>query len=100
MKNREIARIFSEIADILEIKEDNVFKIRAYRKAALNLEGLTRDLAELSHKELLEIPGVGQDLAAKVEEYLATGAVAAHDRLKGEIPAGVFALRQSAKHRF
>jgi len=92
MKNREIARIFSEIADILEIKEDNVFKIRAYRKAALNLEGLTRDLAELSHKELLEIPGVGQDLAAKVEEYLATGAVAAHDRLKGEIPAGVFAL--------
>jgi len=92
MKNREIARIFSEIADILEIKEDNVFKIRAYRKAALNLEGLTRDLAELSHKEFLEIPGVGQDLAAKVEEYLATGAVAAHDRLKGEIPAGVFAL--------
>jgi DNA polymerase (family X) len=92
MKNREIARIFSDLADILEIKEDNVFKIRAYRKAALNLEGLTQDVAELSHKELLEIPGVGQDLAAKIEEYLQTGSVAMHDRLKSEIPAGVFSL--------
>ena len=92
MKNREIARIFSDIADILEIKEDNVFKIRAYRKAALNLEGLTRDLAELSHKELLEIPGVGADLAAKIEEYLETGSMAMHEKLKEEIPAGVFAL--------
>lgn len=92
MKNREIARIFSDIADILEIKEDNVFKIRAYRKAALNLEGVTRDLAELSHKELLEIPGVGADLAAKIEEYLQTGAISMYEKLKGEIPAGVFTL--------
>jgi DNA polymerase (family X) len=68
MKNREIARIFSDIADILEIKEDNPFKIRAYRKAALNLEGITQDLAELTHKDLLQIPGVGADLAAKIEE--------------------------------
>ena len=92
MKNREIARIFSEIADILEIKEDNVFKIRAYRKAALNLEAYTRDLAGLSRKELMEIPGVGADLAAKIEEYLQAGAMAMHDKLKGEVPAGVFAL--------
>ncbi|HBG05232.1 MAG TPA: DNA polymerase III, partial [Geobacter sp.] len=82
MKNREIARIFSDIADILEIKKDNVFKIRAYRRAALNLESLNRDLAELSHKELLEIPGVGADLAARIAEYLQTGAVALHDQLK------------------
>ena len=76
----------------MEIKEDNVFKIRAYRKAALNLDSLTRDLAELSHKELLEIPGVGADLAAKIEEYLQTGGMALHDQLKQEIPAGVFTL--------
>jgi DNA polymerase (family X) len=92
MKNREIARIFSDIADILEIKEDNPFKIRAYRKAALNLEGITQDLAELTHKDLLQIPGVGADLAAKIEEYLATGTIAMHDKLKEEVPAGVFAL--------
>jgi len=92
MKNREIARIFSEIADIMEIKKDNIFKIRAYRKAALNLDGFNRDLAQLSHKELLEIPGVGTDLAARIEEYLQTGTMALFEQLKREIPAGVFAL--------
>ena len=92
MKNREIARMFDHIADILEIKEGNPFKIRAYRKASLNLLGLTQDLGELSHRELLEIPGVGEDLAAKIEEYLHTGAMASYEQLKGEIPAGVFTL--------
>jgi DNA polymerase (family X) len=92
MKNREIARIFSDIADIMEIREENPFKIRAYRKASLNLEGLTRDVAEMSHKELLDIPGIGADLAAKIEEYLQSGTMAMHEKLKGEIPAGVFAL--------
>jgi DNA polymerase (family X) len=92
MKNREIARMFDHIADILEIREANPFKIRAYRKASLNLLGLARDLAELSHKELLEIPGVGEDLAAKIEEYLHTGIMSSYEQLKGEIPAGVFTL--------
>ena len=92
MKNREIARIFSEIADIMEIKEGNVFKIRAYRRAALNLEGVSRDLALLSRKELLEIPGVGADLAGRIEEYLQSGTMALYEQLKQEIPAGVFAL--------
>jgi len=92
MKNREIARIFSEIADIMEIKEGNVFKIRAYRRAALNLEGVSRDLALLSRKELLEIPGVGADLAGRIEEYLQSGTMALYEQLKREIPAGVFAL--------
>ena len=55
MKNREIARMFDDIADILEIKEGNPFKIRANRKASLNLYGLTRDLQEMSHKEILDI---------------------------------------------
>ncbi|MBJ6748944.1 DNA polymerase/3'-5' exonuclease PolX [Geomonas anaerohicana] len=92
MKNREIARMFDEIADIMEIRQDNVFKIRAYRRAALNLEGLNRDLAQMSHKELLEIPGIGADLAARIEEYLQTGTTAHYDQLKKEVPAGVFTL--------
>ncbi|WP_136523921.1 DNA polymerase/3'-5' exonuclease PolX [Geomonas ferrireducens] len=90
MKNREIARIFDEIADIMEIRQDNIFKIRAYRRASLNLEGLNRDLAQMTHKELLEIPGVGADLAARIEEYLQTGSMAYYEQLKQEIPAGVF----------
>ena len=92
MKNREIARMFDAIADIMEIKQENPFKIRAYRKAALNLHGFTRDLEQLSHKEILEIPGVGADLAAKIEEYLQSGAMTSYEQLKGEIPAGVFTL--------
>lgn len=92
MKNREIARIFSEMADILEIKRDNPFKIRAYRRAALNIEGLSKGVDDLSREELLEIPGIGEELAAKIEEYLRTGSIHAHDTLKSEIPSGLLAL--------
>ena len=92
MKNQEIARIFSEMADILEIKGDNPFKIRAYRRAALNIEGLSRSVEDLCRDELLEIPGIGEDLAAKIEEYIGTGTIHAHDKLKGEIPSGLLSL--------
>lgn len=92
MKNQEIARIFSEMADILEIKGDNPFKIRAYRRAALNIEGLSRSVEDLSRDELLEIPGIGEELTAKIVEYIGTGAIHAHDKLKGEIPAGLLSL--------
>src|SRR6266581_2531028 len=92
MKNQEIARIFAEMADILEIKGDNPFKIRAYRRAALNLEGLAKSVGELTHEELLAIPGIGEELAAKIVEYLQTGAIHAHEKLKGEIPAGLLEL--------
>ena len=92
MKNQEIARIFAEMADILEIKGDNPFKIRAYRRAALNMEGLSKGVDDLSREELLEIPGIGEELAAKIEEYLRTGSIHAHDKLKSEVPAGLLAL--------
>jgi DNA polymerase (family X) len=92
MKNREIARIFSEMADILEIKGDNPFKIRAYRRAALNIEGLSKGVDDLSREELFEIPGIGEELAAKIEEYLRTGSIHAHDKLKNEVPSGLLDL--------
>src|SRR5512146_3367808 len=92
MKNQEIARIFAEMADILEIKGDNPFKIRAYRRAALNLEGLARNIDELSREELLAIPGIGEELAAKIEEYVQTGSMHAHEKLKEEVPPGILEL--------
>ena len=92
MKNREIARIFSVIADIQEFKGSDVFKIRAYRRAALNLEGLPKEVDTLSHKELLEVPGIGKDLAARIEEYLATGRIEVHEKLKEEVPLGMLEL--------
>ena len=89
MKNQEIAVIFNEIADLLEIKGDNPFRIRAYRRAALNIEGLSKNVEGLSKEELLKIPGIGQDLAEKIEGYIKTGYVQGLEDLKREIPEGL-----------
>ncbi len=89
MTNAQIARIFNEIADLLELKGDNPFRIRAYRRAALNAEGMTQDLAALSEEELAALPGIGKDLAGKIREHAATGRIGVHDALKKEIPAGL-----------
>lgn len=86
MKNSEISKIFNDIADMLEIKGENPFRIRAYRRAAMNIEGLSKDVSEISKEELLKIPGIGQDLAGKIDEYLKTGKIQAYEELKKEIP--------------
>ncbi len=92
MKNEGIARIFNDIADLLEIKGENPFRIRAYRRAAQNLEALTKDVAETSKGELLKIPGIGQDLAGKIEEYAKTGRLQFYEDLKKEVPEGLSVL--------
>jgi DNA polymerase (family X) len=92
MKNREIAAIFNEIADYLEIKNDNPFRIRAYRRASQNLEGLSRNVADMTEDDLTKIPGIGKDLAAKIIEYLKTGRITAHEELKKEIPSIVLEI--------
>jgi DNA polymerase (family 10) len=92
MKNQEIAKIFDAIADLLELKGENTFRIRAYRRAALNIEGLTKNIEDISHEEILNIPGVGQDLAGKMEEYIKTGMIQAYEKLKQEIPGGLSTL--------
>ena len=92
MKNQEIARIFNEIAYLLEIKGENPFRIRAYRRAALNIEGLTRDVAEITKDELRKIPGIGQDLAGKIQEYVGTGRLQFYEELKKEVPGGLSLL--------
>jgi DNA polymerase (family 10) len=92
MINQEIARIFGEIADLLEIKGENLFRIRAYRRAAQNIDGLADDAAKMSEKELLEIPGIGHDLAGKILEYAATHTIGAYEELKREVPQGLSPL--------
>jgi DNA polymerase (family 10) len=92
MKNQEIARIFNDIADILEIKGENPFRIRAYRRAAMNIESLTKDVAETTKDELMKIPGIGQDLAGKIEEFVRTGKMKAYEDLKKEVPEGLSML--------
>jgi len=93
MRNQEVANIFRDIASILEIKGGNPFRIRAYEKAVLNIESLTGDITAIAErKELEKIPGVGKDLAAKIEEILATGTCSRLEELKKEIPAGLIEI--------
>lgn len=95
MRNLHVSQIFTDIADLLEIKGDNPFRVRAYRRAAQNIETLAEDVATLLERDALEeIPGVGKDLAAKIREIITTGTLQEYERLKGEIPAGVVQLLQ------
>ena len=94
MKNQQIAKIFSEISELLELKGENVFRIRAYRRAAQNMDNLSKDVSTLSQEELESIPGIGKDLAGKIHEFLETGKIAKHEELKREIPGGVLQLLQ------
>ena len=92
MKNQQIAKIFNEIAELLELKGENVFRIRAYRRAAQNIDGLSKDLSTLSEEELVALPGIGKDLAGKIVEFLGSGTIAKHEELKRDVPAGVLEL--------
>ena len=93
MKNAEIAALFSEIADFLEIKGENPFRVRAYRRAAQTVEGYPEDVANVAGRGgLLDIPGIGKDLAAKIQEYLDRGAIGYLTDLRKEIPPGVVDL--------
>ncbi len=108
MRNAEIASVFNEIADYLEVKGENPFRIRAYRRAAQALEGLPEDIAAIVQRGgLLDVPGIGKDLAAKIQEYLANGTIAYLEGLRKEIPPGVIHLMgihgvgpKTAKHLY
>lgn len=90
MRNLEIATMFNRIADLLEVQGANQFRIRAYRRAAVSLEGLADDIVSVvSRRTAREIPGVGQDLAAKISEYVNTGRMEFFERLKDEVPFGL-----------
>jgi len=92
MRNADIARLFDALANLLEIKGENPFRIRAYRRAALAISPLGKDVAALSEEELLAIPGIGKDLAGKISEYLKSGKIAAYEQLKQELPEGLLTL--------
>ena len=92
MKNQDISNIFNKMADLLEIRGENPFRIRAYRKAAFNIESLGKDVALLSKEELMKIPGIGGDLAGKIEEYILTGRIQAYEQLKREVPESLVTL--------
>jgi DNA polymerase (family X) len=84
--NRQIARVFAEIADLLEIKGENAFKIRAYRTAADTINTWGDPVSPMDEGQLRALPGIGKDLAAKIRELATTGACGFHQELLEEFP--------------
>ncbi len=92
MQNSEVAKVFDELADLLELQEANPFRVRAYRNAARTIENLTDsvlDLIESPDRSLTELPGIGKDLAEKIETVVRTGTLPQLEELRKEFPPGV-----------
>jgi DNA polymerase (family 10) len=89
--NADIARAFDEIADLLELRDENPFRVRAYRNAARVVGELTLDIAQelAAGRELPKLPGIGADLAGKMEEIAASGTCKLLEQLRRKFPAGV-----------
>lgn len=94
MDNRYLARVLHEIADILEIKGENPFRIRSYRLAAESVESSDADVAaQLARGQALTgLPGVGEGIASKLAEVVHEGSCAYHRELLDEVPRGVLEL--------
>ncbi len=92
--NADIAAVFEEIADLLDLKGENPFRIRAYRNAARMILDLGRELREMveAGQDLTELPGIGADLAKKIEEIVRTGKCAALEELRSESAPGILEL--------
>jgi len=93
MRNREIAQLLENIATLLEMKGENRFKIVAYEEAAHRIENWPEPIEEVWQKgKLKEIPGIGESIASKIEEYLTTGKLSYLEELTKEIPPEVIQL--------
>jgi DNA polymerase (family 10) len=94
MKNRLVAKILYEVADLLEL-EGVEFKPRAYRRAAQAVESCPIPVEDLvAQGRLRELPGVGESIAQKIEEIVQTGKLALHEELKAKLPVDLYALTQ------
>jgi len=85
--NAEISAIFTDIAAMLKLKKDNIFKIRAYEKVARSIAELKEPVEKLAAEgRLKEVPGAGEAIVKKLQELAATGKLAFYERLKVEFP--------------
>ena len=89
MNNKEIARVFTDIAALLELKGENVFKIRAYQKVVRAIEYLPVEVEQLVKEDRLkEIPGVGEAINQKITELVTTRHLEYFEKLKAEFSLG------------
>lgn len=94
--NSDIAGIFEQVADLLDLQEENQFRIRAYRNAARTISSLSRNAADLVRQgeDLSELPGIGKDLAGKIEEIVKTGTLGQLQELERQTPPALTELMQ------
>jgi len=94
MKNTDIATIFENIADLLELKNENKFKIRAYARAAQVIRHLPEEMEIMVEegKDLKDIPGIGEAIATKSMELITTGKLRYYEELKSQFPEGIINL--------
>ena len=93
MKNREIADIFEKMADILEFKGEISFKVNAYRKASRVIKDLQEDIEGVWQQgKLRELPGIGDALVKKIDEYLTSGKISKFEEISRDVPAELLNL--------
>src|SRR5690606_10394976 len=92
--NAEVAELFNRLADLLEIEGANVFRVRAYRRAAQTIEDLPVSVAEMVEQgqDLSKLPGIGRDLAGKIEEIVKTGKFTALEEVTARLPSSLATL--------
>ncbi len=87
MKSSEVARVFQDIAVLLELKRENPFKIRAYQKVARSIKHLPVEVEQLvAEDRLKEVPGAGEAITRKITELVTTGKLGYYEELKTEFP--------------
>jgi len=92
--NSDIAAIFVEVADLLDLCNADQFRIRAYRNAAQTVSSLSRSAADMvqDDEDLSRLPGIGKDLAGKIKEIIETGSLTRLKELETQVPAELIAL--------
>ena len=94
MNHAEIAQVLEEVADILEIQNENTFRVRAYRNAARTIEVQTAPLSRLVEEgsPLTDLPGIGKEMANHIKEMVETGTLGFRDKLLAEVPRSLIEL--------
>src|SRR5437879_13908542 len=92
MENPEVAQVFEEVADLLEIQGANPFRVRAYRNAARTIRDLSEPLADRAQdptRKLEDLAGIGKDLAEKIVTILQTRDLPLREELRRQVPPGL-----------
>ena len=88
--NQELAALFSSMAGLLVARQENPYKVRAYRKAAETIRDLPEGISEVWQRGALQtLPGIGKELASKIQEFLTAGRIRAYEELKTPLPDSV-----------